>query len=294
MTPIVGTAPVNWNNDDLKDWRPLVPLHTMLDEMARAGYAGTEYGGTFPRDALEVRRELDARGLRLAGSYQWLHLRDAERLSQELLALDATFATLVDAGSRDLIVADAMTPERIAIAGQVSPDGSNGLDDDGWQRFGGGLDQVGDAASRHGLTVHYHNHVGSFVESPTEVERLLTEIDGLPVDLCFDTGHYAYGGGDPTAFVVEHGDRIGYLHLKDVDGAVLEIAKLHRWSFLEALREYIFSDFGTGIVDIPLVIQALRARNYAGWIIVEQDTCRGPAIESAVTNRQYLRRECGI
>lgn len=294
MTPIVGTAPVNWNNDDLEDWRPVVPLQTMLDEMASAGYAGTEYGGTFPRDSLEVRRELDARSLRLAGSYQWLHLRDSERLSQELQALDSTFATLVEAGSRDLIVADAMTPERIAIAGQVSLDGSDGLDDGGWQRLGAGLDQAGEAASRHGLTVHYHNHVGSFVESPAEVERLLTEIAGIPVDLCFDTGHYAYGGGDPTSFVVEHGDRIGYLHLKDVDGAVLTNARQRRLSFLEALREYIFSDLGTGIVDIPKVIGALRTASYAGWIIVEQDTCRGPAIESAVANRQYLQVECGI
>src|SRR5688500_7534864 len=123
----VGTAPVNWNNDDLPGWRPLVPFPAILDEMASAGYAGTEYNPSFGSDADQVLAELSSRSLRLAGSYQWLHLRDHETLEREMVALEDTIEMLVACGSADLIVADAMSPHRIALAGHVPADGSAGL-----------------------------------------------------------------------------------------------------------------------------------------------------------------------
>lgn len=291
---IVGTAPVNWNNDDLPGWRTPVPFLAMLDEMAAAGYSGTEFGGDFFRDIARLSAELHKRQLRLAGSYQWLHLRDHEILEQEMVVLSDTLEILVGCNSRDLIVADAMSPHRIAIAGQVPADGSAGLDDDGWTLLSSGLRLVAEQATAQGVRVHYHNHVGTYVETPTEVDRLLLETTGDDIDLCFDTGHFAYGGGDPTAFIVEHRDRIGYLHLKDVSETVLADAKRQQWSFLDALRRIIFCEFGDGIVDIPQVIAALRAGGYSGWVIVEQDTSSRPSTESATASRQFLRERCGL
>jgi len=293
-TPLVGTAPVNWNNDDLPGWRTPVPFLAMLDEMAAAGYEGTEFGADFFRDIAQLRSELGQRQLRLAGSYQWLHLRDHEILEQEMVALSDTLEILVGCGSRDLIVADAMSPHRIAIAGQVPADGNAGLDDDGWNLLSSGLRLVSEQATAQGVQVHYHNHVGTYVETPAEVDRLLLETTGDDLDLCFDTGHFAYGGGDPTAFILEHRDRIGYLHLKDVSETVLEEAKRQRWSFLDALRQIIFCEFGEGIVDIPQVIAALRSGGYSGWVIVEQDTSSRPSTESSTASRAFLRNRCGL
>lgn len=292
--PSVGTAPVNWNNDDLLDWRTPVPFPAILDEMAAAGYAGTEYGGNFAQEPEVLRRELAARHLRLAGSYQWLHLRDHATLETEMGRLSGTLDLLTAAGSTNLIVADAMSPERIAIAGQVPEDGSAGLDDEGWSRLAGGLRLVAELAEALGVRIHYHNHVGTHVETPAEVERFLAEIEGSDVDLCFDTGHFAYGGGNPTEFVLRHRDRIGYLHLKDVDAEMLAVARVEKLSFLDALRRCVFCEFGDGMVDIPRVVDTLRGGGYRGWIIVEQDTSRKPSTESAAASRRYLRERCGI
>lgn len=292
--PPVGTAPVNWNNDDLPDWRPLVPFPDILDQVVTSGYAGIEFGGGFDRDAVRLSAELARRDLRLAGSYQWLHFRDHDVLEQEMVALSETIEILVGCGSRDLIVADAMSPHRIAIAGQVPADGTAGLDDAGWLALESGLRLVAEQATAQGVRVHYHNHVGTYVETPAEVDRLLVETAGDDIDLCFDTGHYAYGGGDATAFVLEHGDRIGYLHLKDVSTSVLDEARRQRWSFLDALRQIVFCEFGDGIVDIPRVIGALRSGGYGGWVIVEQDTSSRPSTESATASRTYLRERCGL
>ena len=290
----VGTATVNWNNDDLPGWRPIVPFPAILDEMVAAGYAGTEYNQAFGSDADQILAELSSRGLRLAGSYQWLHLRDHNALEQEMVALQGTIEMLLACGSSDLIVADAMSPHRIALAGHVPADGSAGLGDDEWALLASGLRLVCKQAAASGVRVHYHNHVGTYVETPAEVDRLLEETAGDDFDLCFDTGHYAYGGGDPTAFALAHAAQIGYMHLKDVSASVLAEARANKWSFIEALRHIIFCEFGDGIVSIPHVIDVLKANDYAGWVIVEQDTSARDSTESATASRAYLRRTSGI
>ena len=290
----VGTAPVNWNNSDVPDWREPTPFPRILDEMASAGYAGTEHDRQFPDDPDTLRAALDARGLALCASYQWVRLSAEAGFAEDLAAVDAILDMLAAVGCDVLVVADAMTPARIALAGRVPADGGGGLDDAGWRRLETNLRRVADRAMGRGIKTCYHNHVGSFVESPEEVARL---VDLLPMTgalLCFDTGHYAYGGGDPTAFVLEHGGLIGHLHLKDVDPAVLTQAKAEGWSFTDALRKIVFCPFGEGVVDIPAIVQALRMANIDGWVIVEQDTCAGDPTAQAAAHRAYLRDTCGI
>jgi inosose dehydratase len=290
----VGTAPVNWNNDDLPGWAPFVPVETVLDEMAAAGYAGTEFGSGFPLNADALRSALSSRALSLCGAYQWLDLLAKERLCLERSDLGTTLQLLSAAGCEHLIVAATMTSERVALAGHVPIDGSAGLDDRGWSMLVRNLAAIAEQAADYGIRTHYHNHVGTYVETPAEVDRLLEVIGETGADLCFDTGHYAYGGGDPTSFALAHGDRIGYLHLKDVDPATLATSRDESWSFLDALRHCIFCEFGEGMVDIPAIVMSLGGHGFAGWVVVEQDTSRRRSFDNAVTSRRFLRHHCGI
>jgi inosose dehydratase len=290
----VGTAPANWNNGDLPDWRRPTPFPRILDEMVAAGYAGTEHDRQFPDDPSALRAELDARGLELCASYQWVRLSADAGIAEDLARLDAILAMLVAVDCPTLIVADAMTPERIALAGRVPTDGSAGLNDTEWRRLADNLARVAGRAAAHGIRTCYHNHVGSYVESPHECARLVDLLPDAGAMLCFDTGHYAYGGGDPTDFVRDHGDVIGHLHLKDVDVGVLARARRESWSFADALRRVIFCPFGAGMVDIPAIVRALQAASFDGWVVVEQDTCLGDPTERAAANRAYLRSCCGI
>lgn len=290
----VGTAPVNWNNSDVPDWREPTPFPRILDEMASAGYAGTEHDRQFPDDPAVLQAALTARGLRLCASYQWIHLSAKMGILDDLAALDPILDMLTAMGCETLVVADAMTPARIAHAGRVPPGGSLGLSSSGWQRLADNLTRVTERASARGIRTCYHNHVGSYVENPEECATLIDILPNTGAALCFDTGHYAYGGGDPTAFVRDHSKLIGHLHLKDVDPHVLARARSEGWSFVEALRHVIFSPFGSGSVDIPAIIAALQTTHFDGWVVVEQDTCQGDPTEGATANREYLRRCCGI
>jgi inosose dehydratase len=289
----VGTAPVNWNNDDLPGWRPRVPFATMLNAIAAAGYQGTEFGADFPHDPIELKTALESRDLELSGSYHWFHFQDPDLFNSELAGLEQILRVLAGAGCQHLIVASAMTPERIAIAGRVSEHEGASWSENKWNRLQAGLSSIRDRAQRWNVRTHFHNHVGSHVESPAEVKKL---IDYLPerVDLCFDTGHYSFGGGNPAEFVREHVRQVGYLHLKDVEPNVLTATRESAQSFLDALRRYIFCELGQGSADIPRIISTLASTGFAGWVIVEQDTCPGDPTETAQRNRDYLRDVCGI
>ena len=295
MTSIrVGTAPVNWNNSDVSDWRAPTPFPQILDEMASAGYEGTEHDRQFPDDPATLRAALDERGLTLCASYQWVRLSPESGIEEDLNTLDAILDMLFAVGCSKLVVADAMTPERIRLAGRVPGDGSAGLDDAGWNRLTDNLSLVADEAAKRAVQTVYHNHVGSYVESAEECARLVELLPNTGATLCFDTGHYAYGGGDPTEFVREHSNLIGHLHLKDVDPAILTEARAEGWSFTDALRRVVFCPFGTGMVDIPVIVCALQEADFDGWVVVEQDTCEGDPTERAAAHRAYLRSCCGI
>lgn len=290
----VGTAPVNWNNGDLPGWRTPTPFPQILDEMAAAGYAGTEHDRQFPDDPAKLRAALAARNLALCASYQWLHLSAGSGIEDDPDALEPVLDMLVATDCDTLVVADAMTPARIALAGRVPADGSAGLAAAGWSRLAQNLTELARRALSRGIRTVYHNHVGSYVESPAECACLVELLPATGAELCFDTGHYAYGGGDPTAFVREHSALIGHLHLKDVDPDILAQARKEEWSFPDALRRIVFCPFGDGIVDIPAIVQSLHGAGYDGWLIVEQDTCAGDPTRQATAHRAYLRSHCGI
>jgi inosose dehydratase len=290
----VGTAPVNWNNSDLPDWRTPTPFPRILDEMAAAGYEGTEHDRQFPDDPATLRAALAERGLTLCASYQWLRFSHETGIEDDLAKIDAILEMLVAVGCETLVVADAMTAERIALAGRVPSDGSGGLAGAGWRRLGENLSRVVERAAAAGVKICYHNHVGSYVESPGECARLVELLPATGASLCFDTGHYAYGGGDPTSFVRDCSQLIGHLHLKDVDPDILAQARTAGWSFRDALRRIVFCPFGGGMVDIPAIVHALQAAGFDGWVVVEQDTCESDPTERAAAHREYLRSCCGI
>ena len=113
--------------------------------------------------------------------------------------------------------------------------------------------------------------------------------------LVFDTGHFAYGaddtGSDMVAFLDRFRDRIWYIHCKDCSTEVAQRARAERWDYFTALRHGVFCELGKGCVDFPSLLRWLGAREYEGYVIVEQDVLPGLGTpkQSARRNREYLR-----
>lgn len=292
--PRVATAPVNWNNDDVPDLRPHIPYHQMLREMRDAGYGATEYGSGIPFRIAEVAQALSAEGLVMVGSFCAVPLDAADFADRALPRVLAVASFLQALGADVLLLSDAIRENRSAWAGRTDVAGAPR-----WTRAERSValknaHHVGRRLAEMGIHVAFHPHAGTYVEAPSEVRWLLDESDPDLIGLCLDTGHVTYGGGNPLEIAREYAERVRIVHLKDVHESRLSRARAERWSFQRALRAYLFPRLGEGVVDFPGILAALRAKGFAGWLVVEQDTQEGSALDAARANRAYLHRTFGL
>ena len=284
----IATAPVNWNNNDVEDYRRWTPYPQLLEDMVAAGYTATEWDVCMEKDAGKMLADLQAGGLRMLGRFVGLELRNPEKRVAEIERGLGIARFLKAIGGEYLIAADSGDARRREEAGHVGS--QSGLSDAEWRSLGEGLNELGRQVKGDGMRLVFHNHVGTYVETEAETSRLLDETDDAFVGWCLDCGHLAYGGGDTVRTLARYGNRVSYVHIKDVDGKVLERSRAERWDWATALKNFIFAPLGQGIARVPDVIKALQENAYNGWLVVEQDTTPVDPTENARENRLYLER----
>jgi len=282
----LATAPVNWNNADVTDYRPWIPYPALLDEMVAAGYNATESAMNMERDAAKLLADLQQRNLQILGGFVGLELRNREKRDKEIARALEIGGFFQSVGAPYLIAADSGDDRRRSEAGHVDPNGA--LTKDQWNSLATGLNDLARELAPMGIKVVFHNHVGTYVETEPETARLLEETDPALVSWCLDCGHLAYGGGDTLRALEKYGNRVGYVHIKDVDAQVLQKSRQNGWSFAQALKSYIFAPLGEGIARVPEVIDSLRQSGYTGWVVIEQDTTPDDPTNVAAKNRNYL------
>lgn len=288
MSCQLATAPVNWNNSDLENWRPAVPFPEILDRARSAGYAAMEFGEEFGDNAEQIARAARERQMRWCGAYRWIDTQS--RTPDETVSdLDSTFRLLEAIDCGNLIVSDRLRPERTAIAGRANLFPSIAWTDDQFAAVAITFLAIRDAAAKHDIRVWYHPHVGTYIETGDEIASFLDALGpNRGAVLCFDTGHFAYAGGNSLTFLRSHISDVGYLHLKDVDTTIIDKARAEEWSFQDALRHVVFAEIGHGAADVPAIIRLLETTGFGGWIVIEQDTCAGDSTETAKRNRDAV------
>jgi inosose dehydratase len=264
----VANAPVSYGAFELTvGVLPNVPgPDEVLGAIAAAGYEGTELGpiGYLGRGD-ELRSRLDSHGLALAGAFVELRFGDGDfsELETALDLLEGFDAkpVLCDKGPRDGDVDLAEVERGVELA------------------------------RARGFEPTFHHHMGTRVQTPAEVERLL---EGTSIGLLLDTGHLTAGGGDPVQALRDWHDRIDHLHVKDVRLDVLRDSA--GWD--DAWRGGAFCELGAGDVDLDTFFAELD--DYSGWLVVEQDWIPGPEDEVAaqaeaqVRNRRWLAEHAGL
>jgi inosose dehydratase len=267
VTIRLGVNPIGWTNDDLHTLGDDIPLETCLGEARQAGYAGIELGRKFPRRATELRPILQRHGLHLVSGWYGAHLL-ARSAKEEIDALQAHEELLAAMGCRVMVFAE----ETRSVQGRLDTPLSArprlaGAD---WPQFGDALTEVAEHLRRRDMRLAYHHHMGTVVETEAEIDRLMA-VTGEAVGLLLDTGHLAYAGGDVLGVARRHARRIVHVHCKDVRPAVLDAARRHDRSFLEAVVDGVFTVPGDGCVDYRGLLEILRDAGYAGWLVVEAE-----------------------
>jgi len=291
----VANAPCSWGViENIEGQR--YDYVRVLNELKETGYVGTELGdwGFMPTDPDKLDGELTSRDLDLLGAWVTVYLHDAGRHAEsEADAVRTAKLLAAVAGDSAFIVLgnDPYTnPVRTKNSGRIKPE--HGMSDAQWQVFADGANRVAKAVMEQtGLRTIFHHHIGTWVETPEETARLLAMTDPEILGLCFDTGHWRFGGGDPVAGIKEHQDRIWHVHFKDCEPDIAAQSRVEEWDGVTSVEKGVFCELGQGEVDFPAVLEALRDINYDGWIVVEQDVIPGLGTpkESAQRNRDYLR-----
>ena len=297
MSIRIGTAPVSWGVMEIDSWGARKRYEDVLDEMAAAGYVGTELGpyGYFPTDSKQLIDELSARGLSMVSGFVPLPLAHRQRHPSVIPEVMNIAQLLSETGSRVIVLADEMNEARMSVAGRVTDE--DGLDPDSWSCAVELLTELAQRCREVGLATVFHHHAGTYIETPGEIEQLCAATDSDLIGLCLDTGHYFYGGGNPLDAVRRYKSRIRHLHLKDVRPSVLESVRRDRIGYLDAVRGGVFCELGEGAVDFRSVLEELEKYGFHGWAIFEQDVdpaTAGAPSASALRSREYLRREIGV
>lgn len=158
--------------------------------------------------------------------------------------------------------------------------------------------RVGEVAAAAGVGVSLHYDCLGAVHSRSELEGLLA---ATQVGLALDTAEFTIAGIDPVAFYRAHPDRVTHVQLKDARDVDTGSEYLMPGAESTMLRggggrriERWFYELGTegGLVDVRGFVEALRAHDYDGWVVVESDHGGNPA-ELTMLNRWYLRHALG-
>ena len=294
MNVQIGSAPDSWGVWFPSDEKQ-TPWNRCLDEIAEAGYKWTELGpyGYLPTDLETLRKELDQRGLKASASFAMAHLEDEDAWSEverqvvgfgELLQpLGAEFLVLIDDCYTNLFTGEQIKPTR--------------LDGDAWKRLIDATHRVGQLAKeRFSLQVVFHPHANTHVENEDQIEEFLDQTDPSLISLCLDTGHHAYCGGEPVAFMRKHHQRIPYLHIKSVDPRMQQKMVDEGIPFAHAVAQDMFVEPSQGAVDFLAFRDLLQEIDFDGFAIVEQDLYPAPfdkPLPIAKRTRAYLK-EIGI
>jgi inosose dehydratase len=249
-------APISWGVCEVPGWGLQLPPERVLAEMAELGLRATELGpqGWLPLDGAAVRSTLDRYGLRLVGGFVPVDVRDDDHEDARRAAAQLA------AGGADVFVAALVQDQDWSTPVP--------LGDDGWRRAAANLHELADLVAAEGLTLVIHPHVGTLLESAADVDRALTHTD---VPWCYDTGHLLIGGVDPAQFVRDHAERIGHVHLKDVNAALATRLRGGELSLVQATQMGLFRPLGDGDARLDEVLALLQQKGYERWLVLEQD-----------------------
>jgi len=302
MKATVAGAPVSFGVFELTpEGAETISPDDLLATLAESDYRGVDLGPSgFFGQGVRLRERLRSHGLELAGGWVQLPFSEDEAFEAALPELHEALRAFSDAAQDG---PDRLPLPTLADGGSALRQGAPGRGDEvdtlaeaAWGRLLANTERAADIVRAAGFEPTFHHHAGTFVESPDEIDRFLANVD---VDLTLDTGHLFIAGGDPLDAVHRWGDRINHLHLKDVDLGELTRVLSAGGGMREVWSSGSFVAFGEGDIDLAGVMDAVDARGFDGWIVVEQDVLNGPDVSLSefraargadqIRNREALR-----
>jgi len=268
--PRIGIAPDSWGV-----WNAVDPVQPppeqYLREVQQAGYHWTELGpyGYLGTDAAKIADDLAAHDLELSGGTVFTGLHKGAGAVDEYWPAVAAVARLVLALGADQLIT---LPEMWSRGEDGKVKSPREFSAEEWDSFLAGHDELGKRLlEEFGVHQQFHSHAESQIGSRNEVVRMIEGTDGRYVNMCLDTGHFAYYLGDSLRLIEEFGDRIGYIHLKQVEPNILADVLKNDIDFVTAVNRGIMIEAPYGTPDYAPILDAITTANPGCFAVVEQD-----------------------
>ncbi|MCG8423534.1 MAG: myo-inosose-2 dehydratase [Proteobacteria bacterium] len=283
----IGINPLTWTNDDMPELGGDISLEQCLSEARQAGYQGIELGHKFPRDPERLEPLLRTYQLSLISGWYSGRLLD-RTVEQEIAAMTPHLDLLCAMGCEVVVFAEITGCVHGKRQTPLSRRPRLSLDE--YKDLGERLTRIAQHCGSRGLRLSYHHHMGTVVETESEVDALMAH-SGDSVFLVLDTGHIFYAGGDPVAVARRYGTRIAHVHCKDVRPRVLDESRKRDRSFLDSVLAGVFTVPGDGCIDYASLLPILRDAGYSGWLVVEaeQDPAQAHPLTYATMGYRHLQ-----
>jgi inosose dehydratase len=266
----LGSCPDSWGVWFADDPRQ-TPWQRFLDELVAAGYRWLELGpyGYLPTDPARLADELAARGLTCAGGTV-AGVGGPHRDFEAVLAETRKVAALTAALGAENLIFVPVPGYRDDVTGAYREPAE--LSPERWRALVDNSNALGKVLlDEYGLRMQFHPHADYHVETQSQTERFLDETDPRYVSLCLDTGHLAYRRADVPGIIRKYPDRIGYVHIKQMDPAIADRAAAEDLAFGQAVALGASVEPPSGRPDIEDVLEALAELDAELFVVVEQD-----------------------
>ena len=223
-----------------------------LRQVADIGYAAVELAGHGDLTTRALKSLLDDLHLSVSGSHVGI---DALEQNMQQVVNDA-----LTLGNSHVVISSISEERRNSV--------------DAWKQTAETLNGLGETLQSFNLTLCYHNH--DFELKPLEngqlgLDFLWANTDPLWVKAEIDTYWVMVAGLDPVAYVRKHTGRVPLMHIKDRDPA-----------------DGFFAEVGTGNLPLDALVQAADDIG-TRYLVVEQDVCRRPPLESVALSYNNLK-----
>lgn len=261
ITQRITAAPISWGVCEVPGWGMQLPANRVLSEMQQLGLSATELGptGYLPTDPQELSHTLSTYGLRLTGGFNPLPLANPDLAHSTLEMVRKDSKLLANAGATDYVG---------CVVSDLQDWARPTLTTEDWKHILKMIDQVSEIVAAEGLNHLLHPHVNSLIETAEEVQFVLDNNQAMWV---LDTGHLQIGGFNPSHFVAQYSNRIGLVHLKDLNMGVAQQLNAKNLTLMEAVQAGLFVPLGQGDINIANIVRQLESHGYQHWYVIEQD-----------------------
>ncbi|MGL4484096.1 MAG: myo-inosose-2 dehydratase [Anaerovoracaceae bacterium] len=291
----LGIAPINWTNDDLPELGKENTFEQCISEMALAGYAGSEVGNKYPKSVPELKAALELRDMEICNAWfgSCFTTKPMEEVVEEFIA-HRDF--LYSMGAK--VIGGAEVGNSLQSTNLPVIDAKPDFTEEEWTKVLQGTAALGRLAKERGMKYAYHHHMGTGIQTPEEIDRLMDYV-GEDAYLLFDTGHLYYSEDDIDvciAVLKKYIDRVAHIHLKDVRDGIVESVRKNKLSFLDGVKLGTFTVPGDGDIDFTPFFDIIAASEYEGWMVVEaeQDPAKANPLQYAKIARKYINEKTGL